>query len=91
LRGFSERRVPFEVFNVNIVIKKYIDLQINQRETIRCEHNTLGGKLIVRILRLKPDASGNLRAVSCFEVAERHLLGLIAILSELASVLGARQ
>jgi len=73
-------------------IKQFADLQINARESLRCERDNLGSKPIVRIIRMKPDASGNVRRVgACLEFAERHLPGVIAMLGQLASVLEARR
>jgi hypothetical protein len=71
-------------------MNKYITThQINKHGSFRCERDSLGGKPIVRILRLKPYASGHPRSVGCFEFDERHLPRLIAVLSELASILEA--
>ena len=72
-------------------MNKYIttQTQINKRESLRCECDSLGGKPIVRILRLKPDALGLPRPVGYFEFAERHFPSVIAMLSELASILEA--
>jgi hypothetical protein len=69
---------------VNIHIKHRSEIQINKREAIRCEHDKLAGRSIVRILRLKPNACGNLRPVGHrFEFAERHLSGVIAMLQHM--------
>jgi hypothetical protein len=72
-------------------IKQFADLQINARESLRCERDMLGSKPIVRIIRMKPDAAGDLRPISCFEFAERHLHGVIAMLGQLASIQEARR
>jgi hypothetical protein len=56
-------------------------LQINARESLRCERDILGGKPIVRIIRMKPDSSGDLRpAGPQIEFAAKHLAGVIAML-----------
>jgi hypothetical protein len=69
---------------VNTLSKKLFEIRINLRESIRCERDNLGGRPIVRILRLKPDACGNLRPVGhCFEFAERHLSGVISMLQHM--------
>jgi hypothetical protein len=69
---------------VNIDIKHCSEIQINKREAIRCKHDKLADRPIVRIPRLKSDACGNLRPVGhCFEFAERHLSGVTAMLQDL--------
>jgi hypothetical protein len=69
---------------MNTFRKKSSEIQINLRESIRCERDNLGSRPIVRILRLKPDACGTLRPVGhCFEFAERHLSGVIALLQHM--------
>jgi hypothetical protein len=72
-------------------MNKYItkQTQINKRESLRCERDSLGGKPIIRILRLKPNASGRPRPVGYFEFAEPHLPSVTATLSKLASILEA--
>ena len=61
-----------------------IRTQINKRDSLRCERDNLGGKPVVRILRLKPDASGDLRpAGPRLEFAERHLPSVITMLQDL--------
>ena len=95
---------PMNVSNCNRLAKPhsiyaYFDLiQVWRREPL--DHGTCSwlrkecrlhreNKPIVRILRLKPDASGHPRPGGCFEFAERHLRSVIGMLSELASILEA--
>jgi hypothetical protein len=59
-------------------------MQINKRECFRGERDERRGKPVVRIVRLKPNASGDLRpAGASLELAAKHLPGLIAMLHEL--------
>jgi hypothetical protein len=65
------------------------ELKINAREAIRCEQgtDTISGKSIIRLLRLKQNAAGNLRrAGPFFELAEKHLPGVIDMLQQIAGV-----
>jgi hypothetical protein len=60
------------------------EIQINKRERLRCERDNLSGKSIVRLLRLKPNASGDLCPTGQqFAFAERHLPSFIAMLQAL--------
>ena len=59
-------------------------VQINKRECFRGERNERHGKPVVRIVRLKPNASGALRpAGASLEFAARHLPKIIAMLQSL--------
>jgi hypothetical protein len=59
-------------------------LQINKRECFRGERDERHGKLVIRIVRLKPNASGELRSSGpSLEFAARHLPGVIAMLQAL--------
>lgn len=59
-------------------------MQINKREYFRGERDERHGKPVVRIVRLKPNASGDLRpAGGSLEFAAKHLPGVIAMLQEL--------
>ena len=59
-------------------------MQINKRECFRGERDERRGKPVVRIVRLKPNASGDLRpAGASLEFAAKHLPGLIAMLQAL--------
>jgi hypothetical protein len=59
-------------------------MQINKRECFRGERDERSGKPVVRIVRLKPNASGNLRrAGASLEFSAKHLPGLIAMLQAL--------
>jgi hypothetical protein len=59
-------------------------MQINKRECFRGERDERRGKPVVRIVRLKPNASGELRpAGASLEFAAKHLPGLIAMLQAL--------
>ena len=59
-------------------------VQINKRECFRGERDERRGKPVVRIVRLKPNASGDLRpAGASLEFAAKHLPGLIAMLQAL--------
>jgi hypothetical protein len=65
-------------------------LQINQRECFRGERHERHGKPVVRIVRLKPNASGELRpAGASLEFAAKHLAGVIAMLQSLQTSGGA--
>jgi hypothetical protein len=59
-------------------------LQINRRECFKSERDERHGKPVVRIVRLRPNASGDLRpAGGSLEFAAKHLPGVIAMLQEL--------
>jgi hypothetical protein len=59
-------------------------VQINKRECFRGERDERRGKPVVRIVRLKPNASGDLRpAGGSLEFAAKHLPDVIAMLLEL--------
>ena len=59
-------------------------MQINKRECFRGERDERRGKPVVRIVRLKPNASGDLRpAGASLEFAAKHLPGVIAMLQAL--------
>jgi hypothetical protein len=59
-------------------------IEINKRERLQCERDIRNGKPIVRILRLKPNASGALRAAGPqIEFSAKHLPGLISMLQAL--------
>jgi hypothetical protein len=59
-------------------------MQINKRECFRGERDERRGKPVVRIVRLRPNASGDLRpAGASLEFAAKHLPGLIAMLQAL--------
>ena len=59
-------------------------VQINKRECFRGERDERRGKPVVRIVRLKPNASGDLRpAGASLEFAAKHLPGVIAMLQAL--------
>jgi hypothetical protein len=59
-------------------------MQINKRECFRGERDERRGKPVVRIVRLKPNASGILRpAGGSLEFAAKHLPGVIAMLQAL--------
>jgi hypothetical protein len=59
----------------------FSETQLNARERLRCERDTREGKSVVRILRLKPTATGTLRpAGPQIEFAAKHLAGVIAML-----------
>jgi hypothetical protein len=61
-------------------------VQINKRECFRGERDERHGKPVVRIVRLKPNASGDLRpAGGSLEFAAKHLPNVIAMLQALAS------
>ena len=67
-------------------MNNYITTQtkINKRDSLRCERDSVGGKPIVRILRLKPTADDTMRADGPqVEFADRHLPGVIAMLQDL--------
>ena len=57
---------------------------LNSREIIRCERDQRHNHSIIRIVRLKPNGAGNLRAAGpLIEFAEKHLPSLIATLQML--------
>ena len=57
---------------------------INSREIIRCERERRDNHSVIRIVRLKPNGAGNLRAAGpLIEFAERHLPSIIEILQAL--------
>ena len=59
-------------------------VQINKRECFRGERDERHGKPVVRIVRLKPNASGDLRpAGGSLEFAAKHLPNVIAMLQAL--------
>jgi hypothetical protein len=59
-------------------------MQINKRECFKGELEELAGKSVVRIVRLKPDASGISRpAGPSLVFAAKHLPGMIAMLQAL--------
>jgi hypothetical protein len=59
-------------------------MQINKREFFRGERDERRGKPVVRIVRLKPDACGDLRPAGApLEFAAKHLPGLIDMLQSL--------
>jgi hypothetical protein len=61
-------------------------VQINKRECFRGERDERHGRPVVRIVRLKPNASGVLRpAGGSLEFAAKHLPNVIAMLQALAS------
>ena len=61
-------------------------MQINKRECFRGERNDRNGKSVVRIVRLKPNAAGDLRpAGASLEFAAKHLPGIIDMLQSLTS------
>jgi hypothetical protein len=67
-------------------------MQINKRECFRVEQEERHGKPVVRIVRLKPNASGDLRpAGSSLEFAAKHLPSVIAMLLELQEGDGANR
>jgi hypothetical protein len=61
-------------------------VQINKRECFTVERDERHGRPVVRIVRLKPNASGVLRpAGGSLEFAAKHLPSVIAMLQALAS------
>jgi hypothetical protein len=61
-----------------------VTMQINKRECFKGELEDLAGKSVVRIARLKPDASGTSRpAGPSLVFAAKHLPGMIAMLQAL--------
>jgi hypothetical protein len=57
---------------------------LNSREVIRCERERRDDHSIIRIVRLKPNGAGNLRAAGpLIEFSEKHLPSLIATLQML--------
>jgi len=57
---------------------------LNSREIIRCERERRDDHSVIRIVRLKPNGAGNLRAAGpLIELAEKHLPSLIATLQML--------
>jgi hypothetical protein len=59
-------------------------VQINKREVFRGERDERHGRPVVRIVRLKPNASGDLRpAGGSLEFAAKHLPNVIAMLQAL--------
>jgi hypothetical protein len=59
-------------------------VQINKRECFRGERDDRRGRPVVRIVRLKPNASGDLRPAGApLEFAAKHLPGMIAMLQSL--------
>jgi hypothetical protein len=60
------------------------EILINAREVIRCEREQRSTQSIIRIVRLKPNGAGGLRAAGpLIEFADKHLPGVIAILQML--------
>ena len=65
-------------------------VQINKRECFRGERDERRGKPVVRIVRMKPNASGDLRPAGVsLEFAAKHLPGVIAMLQALQASEGA--
>ena len=61
-----------------------LQIELNARDRLRCEQECRRGKTIIRILRLKPDAAGELRpACQPLEFAARHLPAVIGMLHDL--------
>lgn len=60
------------------------EMRINKRERFKTELDQRHGKPVVRIVRLRPTASGDMRpAGGSLEFAAKHLPGVIAMLQEL--------
>jgi hypothetical protein len=65
--------------------QKIVHIPINGRECMRCEREQRRSYNVIRIVRLKPNGAGSLRAAGpLIEFAERHLPSVIAALQELA-------
>ena len=66
--------------------QKIVQIPINGRECMRCEREQRRSLNVIRIVRLKPNNAGDLRAAGpLIEFAEKHLPSVIAALQELAS------
>jgi hypothetical protein len=62
----------------------FSELQLNRRETLRCERESVHGTDVIRCFRLKPNAGGDLRpAGSQLAFAAKHLPAFVAMLKEL--------
>jgi hypothetical protein len=83
--GRISRAAPgsIRIFKLSNHTKQSTEIQINKREALRCERANLGGKDIVRLLRLKLNAASDLRAVSRFPFAAKHLAQVIEALQAL--------
>jgi hypothetical protein len=65
-------------------LKNSAEFLLNSREIIRCERELRDNHIVIRIVRLKPNGAGKLRAAGpLIEFAERHLPSLIATLQML--------
>jgi hypothetical protein len=65
-------------------LKNSAEFLLNSRKVIRCERELRDNHSIIRIVRLKPNGAGNLRAAGpLIEFAEKHLPSLIATLQML--------
>jgi hypothetical protein len=72
-------------------IKQSSEIQLNKREALRCERESVHGTDVIRFFRLKPNAVGDLRpAGPQLTFAARHLAAFVAMLKELQDQL-ARQ
>jgi hypothetical protein len=65
--------------------KNSSEIQINRRAPLRCERDDIGRKPATCISRLKPNASGVLRAAGAaqLEFAAKHLPGFVSVLQDL--------
>jgi hypothetical protein len=68
------------------VSQKSVQFPLNARECMRCEREQRNSLRVIRIVRLKPNGTGKLRAAGpLIEFAEKHLSRVIAALQELQS------
>ena len=74
----------FKVFNMSNYIKQSSEIQLNKREALRCESESLHGTDVIRCFRLKPNAGGDLRpAGPQLAFAAKHLPAFVAMLKQL--------
>jgi hypothetical protein len=94
--GFNSKAINLETYSeilhnshASIADQRQKDraqFSVNARECIRCERERRRGLNVIRIVRLKPNNAGDLRAAGpLIEFAEKHLPSVIAALQELAS------
>ena len=66
------------------ITKLSSEIQLNKREALRCQREISHGVDVVRFLRMKPSASGNLRPVGPqLAFAAKHLADVIIALQAL--------
>jgi hypothetical protein len=69
---------------MNCFARYSAEIQLNKREALRCERESVHGTEVIRFLRLKPNAGGDLRpAGPQLAFAAKHLPAFVAMLKQL--------